>query len=264
MKNMKSFIVVMMVVLVAACSPDKKTLAEASTSPDEDDQFQSFTSPLYIQLGTRWELDTTGPFEVASTNICKIPAMASSPATATCTFKVPEAKLYYSNLKFLVGTTMASVCPLLFFHPYYYRRSANAAFKPPGFTVSVNCSGTAGAKNKLCYGGAAPSILDDFPDNTGRYFNTNILSEQSFSLASANSIRWYGSSRVSYLAASDNSTPASIVNGDVDDARTGEWYGYNVSCQDMWGETLYNIDITIEDENWDPNSTGNDDFTDWQ
>jgi hypothetical protein len=261
MKNMKSFILVMMVVLVAACSPDKKTLAEASVVPDPDSNFEAVDSPLYFQLGTRWEMDGDGVYEIAKA--CEIPRLAPRGTIISCPISVPEAKLFYSNLKFLVGTTMSAVCPILNFSAYYYRRSNAVDFNPAGQDKDIDCSATAKDDNPICYGGAAPSMFTDFPETNGRYFNTNLLSQATYMLPSENSIRWYGGNSVSYLASNVITDPTSTLGGNVAAARQGEWHDYAVECTDMWNETLYKIDIYIQDENYDPATGGMDHFKDW-
>ena len=262
----------MMLVCVAACSPDKKSLAEPSEAPgvNEDNNFQSTDSPLYIQLGTRWEMDHDAAFEVrppywvdgAPGTKCEIPRLATYPREIDCRFKIPEAKLFYSHLKFLVGTTMSESCPLLFFRPYYYKRSTGATFRPAGQDTDVDCT----KNNPLCYGGAAPSLIPGFPKATGTYFNTNLLSQSTYLLHSENSTNWYGGHKVNYLAINDLANPTTPVTDGSPQTRLGggNWRDYSIQCTNMWGEMMYRINYFIEDENVDPDDpTGNDDFEDW-
>jgi hypothetical protein len=205
-------------------------------------------------------MDTDGVYELNAS--CEVPRLAPIGTVKNCTFTVPEAKLYYSNLKFIIGTTMPSVCSIVHFDPYYYRRSTNAAFKPPGEETDIDCSATPAADNK-CYGGAAPTILDDFPKNTGRYFNTNLSGQQSFLLPSENTTRLYKGQKVNILATNNITDSTTTLLGNFTMARTGEWYDYSVSCTDIWNEPQFTINFIIEDENWDPAGTGADHYTDW-
>jgi hypothetical protein len=265
MKNVKNLFLVIMVVFVSACTPEKKTLAETSIpTPSEDDPLQTVDSPLYVQLGTRWEMDTTGAYELNAS--CEIPKLAPLGTTKNCTFTVPEAKLFYSNLKFLIGTTMASSCPLIHFSPYYYRRSNVATFRPEGETADIDCLPATKPDNPKCFGGAAPAMLDDFPENRGRYFNTTLTGQQNFDLPSENSTRWYGGLRVNYHATNNITDPTSSLNDNSAMARTGlplEWIDYSVVCTDIWNEMQFQINFIIEDENWDPGGAGLDNFPDW-
>jgi hypothetical protein len=259
MKNMKKFIMLMTVVFVAACSEDKKTLATPSTSPDPEEVFSAVDSPLYFQLGSRWEMDGEGSYELAKA--CEIPKLAPVGTSIPCHISVPEAKLYFSNLKFVVGTTMPAVCPRLIFSAYYYRRSNEPDFNPAGQTEAINCSNTATKDDRRCYGGAAPAMFSDFPGSSGRYFNTNLKTQSTFDLPSENSTRWYGGSSVNYLTTNIITDPTLVVTGNDADARAGQWQDYSVSCRDIWNEPIFEIEIFIQDENYD--TTGSDHFTDW-
>ena len=268
----------MMLVCVAACSPDKKSLAEPSEAPDadEDTNFQSSDSPLYFEIGARWEMEDSGPYDIqpaidAQTRdprVCAVPRMATQGTEIFCAFKIPEARLYHSDLKFMVGTTMSASCPMLSFSPYFYRRSNNAVFKPAGQNTPVNCDpNTSTTDSPVCYGGAAPAMISNFPRSTGTYFNTNIMSYSIYQLLSENKKRMYGGVMVNYLANNTITSPTSSVGGDGAQARVGggEWRDYSVTCNNMWGEMMYRIHFWIEDENVNPapGEVGQDQYTDW-
>lgn len=275
---MKKLITVMMLVCVAACSPDKKSLAEPSSNPDsgEDTNFQSTDSPLYLEIGARWEMEDSGPYDIQpaldpitrTVKPCSIPRLASQGAEIDCIFRFPEARLYYSDLKFMVGTTMSASCPLLSFSPYYYMRSRDDEFQPAGKEVKINCDpATRTSNDPACYGGAAPAMIAGFPKSTGTYFNTNIMSQAIYPLLSENSTRMYGGAMVNYLANNTITAPTSSQGGNGPQARVGgsEWRDYSVECTNMWGEMMYKINFWIEDENVDPapGQVGQDQFTDW-
>lgn len=268
----------MMLVCVAACSPDKKSLAEPSSNPDsgEDTNFQSTDSPLYLEIGARWEMEDSGPYEVqpaldAQTRQlapCSIPRLAAQGAEIFCAFRFPEARLYHSNLKFMVGTTMSASCPLLSFAPYYYKRSSNNKFRPAGKDADIDCDPTTRTNDDpACYGGAAPAMITNFPKSTGTYFNTNIMSHAIYQLPSENSKRMYGGQKVNYLANNTITAPTSSEVGDGPQARVGgsAWRDYSATCTNMWGEMMYRINFWIEDENVNPapGQVGQDQYEDW-
>lgn len=256
----------MMAALLGACTPDKKTITEASVEPPAEEEETGFAvdSPLYFQVGTRWEMDEGGAYEVAKTNDqCHISSTDTIGAVKYCVVTIPEAKLYYSNLKFVVGSNNASKCEIVTFSPYYYRRSNSDKFLPAGQDSATDCSPTSEkGDDRICYGGAAPTLFSDFPKTRGRYFNTSLLRQFSYKLPSENSTKWYGGESVNYLVANNITNPNSTETGNGPGARTGAWQDYEVACRDQWEEPLYQIHITIQDENFG-GASGSDHFQDW-
>lgn len=263
-KNLKISILIL-ALLLGACTPEKKTLLEAPSTPEPEDGtgLSDSDALLYFQVGTRWEMAESGSYELAKTNgQCQINSTDNVGASKNCVITIPEAKLYYSDIQFYTGSTNPAKCPIVTFTPYHYQRSASQTFKPRGQTEEIDCSPTADEPNILCFGGAAPGMFTDYLDSPSRYFNTELTKHASFDLKSENSKRMYGGDKVNYLVTNNITDPTSddLTNGPR--ARTGaEWTDYKVSCKDQWEEPLYEINIIIQDENFV--GTGTDHFEDW-
>ncbi|MFV8248547.1 hypothetical protein [Bdellovibrio bacteriovorus] len=244
---------------------------------------------LYFRLGLQWESATDPTVfadwpTVTSLGGDKCNISVASPLaqrTINCAFTIPEAQLYYSHLQFKMGTTVASSCPILKFRPYSYMRSnmglvaADPTATPPvagqpGYTApdtetAISCST---GKDGICYGGAAPTMVPDFPLNDHLYFMTHIGPESAYTLNSENSLRYYGSdgARVNYLTTNnlDAAGRAMSVSSSLmrNERVANTFVDYRVSCINYWGETLYEINLFIADENYD-DSGGVDHYIDW-
>jgi hypothetical protein len=173
-----------------------------------------------------------------------------------CEIKIPEARLYYSRLSFKVGTNVPDRCPILKFRPYYYQRSDDNGYDPPGETTAVDCSADR-PTNLACYGGAAPYLEElkgKFPSSTGLYVLTGASSSSTYTLKSENTLRSYGGAPVNFLSTNNLDASLRSLAGDsllfterVPDA----WQDYQILCTDRWGEELYTINLTLSDENVD-------------
>ncbi|WP_374078290.1 hypothetical protein [Bdellovibrio bacteriovorus] len=241
-------------------------LEQPSTDPNLEDGVAA-GSPLYLKVGVQWEsADPKSGFERMGN--CSLPADATQGSTVNCTVSIPEGQLYYSNVNFDVGTFNANSCPIVEFRPYYYMRANTANFTPPGETAAIDCSLL---QDKKCWGGAAPTMVTDFPKNTGYYFLTLVNATTNYTLPSENKTRWYGGDGVNYLVTNDLSLAdaiAPVATGSQQ--RVGQvaldpnWYGYQVNCTDHWARVLYTINLTIRDENQDNAHSGpEDELTDW-
>lgn len=263
-KTLKKLILIF-ALLIGACTPEKKTLLEAPSVPpvEEDTQYSAANSLLYFKVGTRWEGNAGGDLDLAENDgNCEIASSANKGDAKTCVVRIPEAKLFYSSINYIIGTTNPAKCPIIDFQPYYYRRSDEANFRPEGQTADVNCSTSATSDNKLCYGGSAPKLVTGFPENTGTYFITSLGKVAIFDLASENSIKWYGGAMVNYLVTNNLVATASTEVSNGPRARAGQWHNYVATCLDVWYEPQFKITVKIHDENFD--DTGSDHFQDWQ
>lgn len=200
---------------------------------------------------------------------CSFAEDASEGSTVNCTVSIPEGRLYYSNVNFDIGTSNVAKCPIINFSPYYYRRSNTAGFTPRGETTAIDCSAV--EPDAKCFGGAAPTLVPEFPKNTGLYFLTGVTPASSYTLPSENKTRWYGGTdHVNYLVTNNLASPnrynpvGAGVNQRVGiDGLEPNWYGYTITCTTNWARTLYTINLTIQDENEDGDPLGADEYTDW-
>lgn len=271
MGNKISFLILVTILTaVLSCSEEPQALQQTTLPSVEEpvDTDISETAALYLSFGTRWESDSAGSFTKWIT--CEIPAN-SVLTSKTCSVAVPEARLYYSSVQFKVGTKMAAACPIIYFEPYHYRRSDSNAYRSPDMKASdptLDCSGTR-PEEKRCYGGAAPIMVEEFPEDVGYYILSHVNTSTSYEMESSNSKRSYGASLVNYMVTND------LVNRTTDQAdplRTrfvdsdNPFTDYRAYCANYWGEVTYAIDLVIQDENMDgfEGGTPHDDFEDWQ
>ena len=247
-----------------SCTPEKKTAAVVESPSTEEDPAVA-NSYLYVQIAKRfYDKSDTGEYSVHDT--CSIDSTLTP--TANCTVTIPEAELFFSDLKFVVGGNVAT-CPILHFVPYMYQRSNSAAYVAPGETATTDCTAT--PVPAVCYGGAAPAIFqklsEEFPKFTSFYHLTANSSSYSYPLPAEVATQWY-SAGVNYAATNDLATGARAVTiaGPASNERVGGTYrDYTISCEDYWGATLFQINLTIEDEDIDETSTdpANDEYPDW-
>ncbi|WP_413585795.1 hypothetical protein [Bdellovibrio sp. HCB274] len=274
---MKKFILFFTLLIVASSSliscgsPPAKVTESASTS---DENGVTDDTALYLNVSTRWETqDDTATPQLHKT--CKINSLAGDGYTEQCTATIPEGQLYYSDVIFTVGTKLATMCPIVSMHFYYYIRSNSATYMPPGDTTTVDCSTEAKRDaEKKCWGGAAPQILDtDFPKNTGLYHLTGASLFNSYTLESANSVRWDNDGMASNLMSTNNmedtdrDTPATKYFVDTTDsvsiAKT-RMRDYWVACRDLWNHPRYYIRLKLIEEDTKSQDGTLDEVEDWK
>lgn len=229
---------------------------------------------IQVDVYVNWE-GGTAKEQMGSS--CTIPLTAASGTVKTCTIMIPELKLYYSDLTFKVSVPDSKTCTKVAFIPYYYQKSANAAFKPDG-TTGVDCSLTMAKNSASCYGGAAPDMLStlgvSFPKFAGVYFLPSNEFSKSYVLKSSNTRK----STATDLVAADtnvgsaNNLPnraiASLVSsnmagGDSVDYLTNSMVDYTFDCENKWYDSLYKIKIIIADEDDSTGGAINDTVYDW-
>lgn len=262
-------------------STDPGTDPGTDTGTDLDATVPDGTG-LYFRLGIKWE---SAAEDSAFTNLSRAESgdcvVTSVTPDITCSFTVPEGQLYYSTLQFRMGSKAAASCPILKFRPYYYQKSAASpvaddpgtpgdetapGYTPSGSDTELSC---ADGKEALCFGGAAPHMVEGFPENTGRYFLPQVTPESSYNLDSENKLRSYYGAGVNYLVTNDLPTPdrAANANAPADLAASRERVGgtfndYYVWCETFWAEPVFSIKVMISDENEDPTG-GLDQYPDW-
>ncbi len=262
------FVGFILVCLLAACHPEKKSASSlSSTDPTAEEQVVpgvESESPLYIALQRKWE---SQPTEDAYTThaVCAFPSGSISGASKSCTLTVPEGTLYYSKINFLVGTNLHKSCPILTFRPYYYKKSSDANFTPDGHDTDFDCQTDNSTTPKECYGGAAPAMLDKFPQYTGRYFLPYKNMATSFPLGTENSLQTYYGANVNFLVTNDRTNRALGKAAGPGAHIANSFRDYTVTCENYWGDVLFDILLTIKDENTESEVDGVtlDSFTDW-
>lgn len=166
---------------------------------------------------------------------------------------IPEEQLFYSVLKFEVEKPVLDEgCAVIKFRPYYYtKNNKDTEFRPdPNSDSTVDCSD---GKNAACFGGAAKDLIAGFPLFDAK-FSTSGMIEVSFSQPT----HYAGDGN--RFAANDlfeNGTPGDpsvrYVTGSVKD--------YSAYCEDIFGNVLARINLTISDDNGtNPNT---DHFCSW-
>lgn len=262
------------------CSEGKKaaTLDIGSTDPDAptivvDVDGVPYGALLYFKVGLAWEYESVSNYTFSSP--CYVPAGSALGTRVPCTLTFPEAKLFYSHVKFRVGSLEATSCSRLVFQPYYFQRSnimVADAWDPD--VVQAECSkNPTNPADQKCWGGAAPILMkEQWPKNKSKYFVPTVGNQMDYIVESSNSTRQLGYG-VNWTITNDltdtsgratTPTPPLTIIGRTDRIG-GTWVDYQVRCEDLWGELQYAIDIVISDENTlnSVNGTVEDTFTDW-
>ncbi|MBO9667314.1 MAG: hypothetical protein J7501_10940 [Bdellovibrio sp.] len=276
---MKSYLLLQILVFALVvpnlgCSGDEvKAEDAASTTPDTDPLSEvDPASPLYLKISTKWEDSSNVSNSVSET--CAIdPSTPMPAATMSCTLEVPEAQLFYSDLKFSFGTFQTATCPVVHFVPYYYKRSTSDSYIPPGEKEPATC----GSDPTLnCYGGAAPTIMgdSDFMKGFRSLYIVTALGNQSEKVLTAESkLRWYSGYDVNYLVTNDLTARGTTIDPVADNTKpmhkayvADSMVDWGVYCEDFFGHTQYGIKLTIKDKDklnsTDPDAT-EDEYDDW-
>ncbi len=263
----KSLLVLLSTGLLLGCSPvEKKSFNDTGGSTEEGSTSPSVEGePLYLVLQSKYE--TASETSVLTEGTCA--ANSTTPA-ATCTIRIPELRLYYSELRFTVGTTSSAGCSHVSFMPYNFRR-ATASTNFYGSSTATDCTDST---KKECWGGAAKNILEnagvDFPANSGVYFLPSQQLQGSYKLNSSNSRRsdddkdeslFTNVNAANNLLVADRGNVFANTNGVY---YSGTYYrDYTISCRDDYGHAMYSITLTIEDMDT-PTAEGVEDlFYDW-
>lgn len=247
-----SFLFLSFVAALLGCSADKVAEDSASTTSPV---VASDDSVLYLKIATQWE---SGGAE-STVKTCTVSSL-SAPGEYTCSVSIPEGQLYYSNINFTFGTKVPSLCSLISFTPFAYRRSTSATFLPYGAEAEIDCSAPR-PTDKGCYGGAGPTMIGDFPKNVGYYFLPTVSTETTDQLPSENTTRFYNGKKVNYLAANN------LTNRAVDNASkeyiADSMNDYYIDCEDLWAHPVYRIKLVISDQDTETTEGVEDEIDDW-
>ena len=236
------------------CSEEKKPVADSSSTTPPVSGADSDTV-LYLRIASKWENGGPG----STLDGCLVSSL-SAQGEYTCSVSIPEGQLYYSDITFTYGTNKPALCSIISFTPYAYRRSNNSAYFPPREEQSVDCSNPDTVEKK-CYGGAGPTMIEDYPKNDTHYFLPTVLTEMTETLPSENTTRWYGGRDVNYL------TTNNLVNRAASDAAReyvgGSMNDYYLQCLDIWAHPIYSIKLTISDQDTEAGEGVEDEIDDW-
>lgn len=229
---------------VLSCSGKKTEEVIIASEPGLSEKVTG--SPLYVIVSTNYEGATTKTVQGG----CYFETTDSAPMGKSCTVRIPELTLHYSDLSFTLGSDDAVTCAQVAFSPYFYRRSTANNFLAPGDSATTDC--TAGDEAK-CWGGAAVTMVAGFPKVTGSYFLPAITASQTFTLKASNTLKLASTSDVNLRGNinSCNNLPiasrtAAIATPVVYDG-ADDYYDYEIYCRDKWGATKYMITLTIAD-----------------
>lgn len=264
--------------LLAGCG-SSTTAAGAADTPSTGSTTTATDYPLYFHLTGKWEGSETVSFTDTTCNVPK--ATVAGGAVLSCTIKVPELELHFSDIDFIVGTNSASTCTHVSFHPYYYQRSTNIAYTPTGATAAADCTGATLPMPTVCYSGAAKSMITGFPKYVYQYFvpGGGTLTS-TYTLTSSNTLGTTLDDDLSVLYTNANvsnglalgSRGAANSWGYVDFDPTAmptiQMQDYTATCSDPYGNELYTIILYLVDS--DSTSTpgvspddGVDSYWDW-
>lgn len=252
-----------------ACSPVEKASTtgssdQGSTSPE------GAGSPLYLVLESKYESGTA----TTSEGTCLIDPADPVGTHLDCEIQIPELRLHYSDINFKVGVADSTTCAVVTFDPYVFVRSSSATFNSPEATTDVDCSALDKAE---CFGGSAKSILTNagfsYPlagGFGGAYFLPTNTLETTYTATSSNKLALEIGADPGYL------TNAYIANNLAAAARAGAYTGhgvyyegsgeyrdYEIACQDIYGEDVYTITLTISDKDTTTAEGTSDQFYDW-
>jgi hypothetical protein len=267
MESLKSILSLMLVGLLAVACGTKNLSSE--------DEESSSSGAVAVTVSTAWQTDSSEYTEQAS---CTATGTAASPATETCTVTIPEARLFYSYLKFDL-THSGSSCEIMRFYPYAYRKSTSAAYIPVGDTAAVDCSApTADDDPDECWGGPATSIVTDgYYDLYSHLYKTAetplevIIDPTNLKTGGDRSLRWVANNlpaadqTVDVAKGAANANAITIDEGYEYDAAAVAYYNYyqdyKATCVDEYGNTTATITVIITDDNGFSPST--DEFDSW-
>lgn len=223
-------------------------------------------SPLKFAVATAWD---DAPTDFQTHKVCEVPpATPRGGPVPDCTLSIAEARLFYSSTRFTISTDRPDVCRALTFIPYYYPRSLDPNYVPPGETSAPGCDKPLLERDPKCWGGAGVYIIPDFPRNGGLTMLTYASNSFSETVESEFKLRHYGGARVNYLITNDLTDRNTVITP-VDEPKTylgGDlMQDYEVRCEDQWGFLWYTMKIIISDEDYEgADNHVEDEYENWQ
>lgn len=238
--------------LLISCGGSTDTTSETTDSSSSGSSSIPDNTPLYVTLTSNYEKQTSTTFQGS----CAVVFGTATGTTKSCTFHIPQMTLYFSDLKFTVGTKLVSTCKQVSFEPYYYLHSTSATYASNYFDPTITSDCSKGDLNPaVCYGGAATQMITGFPKAKGMYILPAVKSSETYTVKAANTYAINGvtersvqnntftsnslSSRIAAITPSA-SNDKSYFEGGVDN-----FVDYRVKCYDEYNDPLYQIVFTI-------------------
>jgi hypothetical protein len=242
----KLFILSALLTLSCAKKTDKETSSVSSGSG-----IVASAGNLNVVISTAWEDDASN-FETHAT--CSASGTVLAPDNEVCTVSIPEGQLHYSKLKFNLNSS--GDCTLMFFRPYYYRKSTSATYTPLGAEDDIDC--TSGGE-AACWGGAAVELVPSFPDFMGLF--TTSSSMEKISSSPNERLEQNGNRHLS-----NDLVVRNLSLDDTDGIDEGyvanSMRDYLIQCQDKWANTLSSIRVDIID--FDGSNPTTDEIPSWE
>jgi len=252
----------------------------------------SLNSELYFQLISAWDQAPSNPSYFAPSTVDGSPpvfpqstscmvAYGESPGPGnagalnhSCTFDIPEAQLYYSNLTLVMGSADLANCSYMIFYPYFYEINGSTTPPVPGGAATpapipvpwltsdtvteASCYGySAGLTLAFaqgipavetppiyttagCYNGPATTI-PNFPSGFSILTETENIQQTTFSIPSGfsqgqASNRWVANDSTNIAAAGSSYTGEYLLSS---------MHGYTLQCLNQFGVLTYQMAITI-------------------
>lgn len=259
----KSILACLIVGNVGCADPDSAgTSSGSSTAPPPNivpsPPVATAASPLQLQIQTIYDMTeevVTHKFQETGTTTCEA---TTTSTTVTCTVAIPEARLYYSKVRFNYSWRNDK-CKVMLFQPYYYVQALSGMFAPPWVDAPIDCGAL--PRPSDCYGGAAPELVPGFPKFTAiiQLSDPDSTAPQNHTvdLGSAYS-KGYGSNRRTVNDA--NLTKLNALGSDftfsagdkyhipAGPPNSGNYANYQFYCKDDWNDDQpYTINLVIKD-----------------
>ncbi len=188
-------------------------------------------------------------FKETGTSVCQTSAAQS---VLNCTIEVPQERLYSSALHFQLSWINSKNCNLLTFQPYYYQLSSSPSFHASPSKKPIDCSR---GLYPDCYGGAAPFLIPNFPnDRRFVYVSESTTMQPSIfeeALPSAKSLN-YETNRLSVndlpLAKRGTTYSSSQMGGFGDSYAANSFVDYSFTCSNEYGDSTQSIHLFVRDK----------------
>jgi len=243
---------------------------------------------VYLSIDTAWE---STPDTYVRHGTCQVNTGAAIRQT-TCTIRIPEGQLYFSNLRLTYGTANPTSCKRVQFVPAVYQMSDDPAFVTPydPSSAGIDCSATALidfpgmpglpalGSNLSCINGPARALYNDWPTTAFSYIVpvAGALNEASEEIPSGNgNISSFptiidGNYFTNVATVNKIDDPTSDVLSPTDGLEMylgNSMRPYRARCLDSREQILAEVLVYIADEDLetgeDPNDANNDQFFDF-
>lgn len=267
---------------VSSCAKKKLTddlSSQGDAIPEEDKTKTIEANILSLFIEGKYEEGGNPDQKTYNFGTCVVPPDTTKGSTTTCEIAIKEAQLHYTTLTFKYGGGGSSVCPLLYFYPYYYIKSTAASFDPffGSTDASLDCSEATNGTNVLewpeeCLGGSLNLITGaerslayySFLDTSTQMVSMQFMSPHVKNKDASGKIYDYRTN----LSLTNNLVTRSsdiVVSSKKLYYSADSFNDYTWTCNDLWGNVLYTLKLILsdEDEKDDNSETSKDTYYDW-